>query len=364
MGSKRFSQPTPLDVLTETHAAEAEPDAVESAVVDCAVYLNGERLPGSRDFRSALRHVRELNKTGEQSFLWLGLREPSHEQMAEVAATFGLHPIPVEDTVHAQQRPKVERYDDTLFVVLKTVNYVPHESVQTARRIAETGEIMVFVGSDFVVAVRHGEHGGLAELRHELEREHTQLSLGPFGALQAIVRHVVEHYLEVMEPLERDIDSAEEQTFSPERTIGIEGIYLLKRDVLELRRGIGPLTIALQKMTSDHADLIPREVLRYMRDALDHETQAAEQIIAFDETLSALVEAALARTGLQQNVDMRKISAWVAIAAVPTMIAGIYGMNFENMPELSWAWGYPAALGLMATICSLLYVSFRRNNWL
>ena len=364
MSIKPFTQPNPLDVLGDHHT-EAEPcKQVEQAVVDCAIYLDGKRLPGTFSPDAALTRVRELNATGSQAFVWLGLREPDHDQMNAVAETFGLHPIPVEDAVHAHQRPKVERYDDTLFVVLKTVNYVPHESVATARRIAETGEIMVFVGADFVVAVRHGEHGGLAGLRHELECECVQLRTGPFGVLQAIARHVVEHYLEVIAPLEHDIDAAEEQTFTPSRNVSIEQIYLLKRDVLELRRAIGPLTSALHKLTTEHADLMPREVRRYMRDVFGHQTQAAEQIISYDEMLSDLVEAALARTGLQQNVDMRKISAWVAIAAVPTMIAGIYGMNFENMPELAWAWGYPAVLLLMLTICSGLYVSFRRNNWL
>ena len=361
---KRSLHPIVLDVLS-THEQDATPPApVEKAVVDCAVYLDGHRFAGDHTYSTALQRVRELNQDGGKAFVWLGLREPSEEQMACVAATFGLHPIPVEDAVHAQQRPKVDRYDDTLFVVLKTVHYVPHESVQTARRIAETGEIMVFVGSDFVVAVRHGDHSGLADLRHELEREHLQLERGPYGVLEAIVRDVVEHYLEVIEPLQRDIDVVEEQTFSPDRSAGIEQIYLLKRDVLELRKAIGPLGTALDKMTTEHTDLLPGEVRRYMSDVFDHQTYAAEQIIGFDEVLSDLVEAALARTGLQQNVDMRKISAWVAIAAVPTMIAGIYGMNFENMPELSWRWGYPGALGLMFTICATLYVSFRRNQWL
>ena len=360
---KRPLQPIVLDVLG-VHAEEQAPPPVERAVVDCAVYLDGCRLPGDETYTTALQRVRQLNHEGQQAFVWLGLREPTEQQMASVAESFGLHPIPVEDAVHAQQRPKVERYDATLFVVLKTVHYIPHESVQTARRIAETGEIMVFVGPDFVVAVRHGDHSGLADLRHDLEGEHLQLKLGPYGVLQAIARDVVEHYLEVIEPLQRDIDVVEQQAFAPNRPAGIEQIYLLKRDVLELRKAIGPLGIALGKMTTEHADLLPREVQRYVRDLFDHQTYAAEQIIAFDEVLSDLVEAALARTGVQQNVDMRKISAWVAIAAVPTMIAGIYGMNFENMPELSWKWGYPGVLGLMATICTTLYVSFRRNKWL
>jgi len=360
---KRSLRPIVLDVLS-VPTQDQTTARVKQAVVDCAVYVEGSRIPGDYTGETALQRARQLNQEGQQAFVWLGLREPSEQQMASVAETFGLHPIPVEDAVHAQQRPKVERYDDTLFVVLKTVHYVPHESIETARRIAETGEIMVFVGHDFVVAVRHGDHSGLADLRRDLEREHLQLTLGPYGVLQAIVRDVVEHYLQVIEPLQRDIDVVEEQTFSPDRSTGIEQIYLLKRDVLELRKAIGPLGTALEKTTTEYADLLPGEVQRYVRDVFDHQTYAAEQIVAFDEVLSDLVEAALARTGLQQNVDMRKISAWVAIAAVPTMIAGIYGMNFENMPELSWKWGYPGVLGLMTTICTALYVSFRRNQWL
>jgi magnesium transporter len=362
--SLKRSPPGVLEVLGTHHDEEAEPAAVGHTVVDCAVYLDGNRIAGDRHYDDALLEVRRLNEDRRQAFVWLGLREPTETQMASVAQVFDLHPIPVEDAVHAQQRPKVERYDDTLFVVLKTVHYVPHESVQTARRIAETGEIMVFVGPDFVVTVRHGDHSGLSELRKDLEIERVQLQLGPCGVLQAVTRYVVEHYLDVIRPLEHDIDVVEEQTFAPRSSTAIEQIYLLKRDVVALRRAIGPLGTALETMTTDHADLLSREVGRYMRDLFDHQTQAAEQIIGHDEALSDLVHAALTRTGLQQNVDMRKISAWVAIAAVPTMIAGIYGMNFEDMPELAWTWGYPTVLTLMTTICVSLYVAFRRNHWL
>ena len=361
--SLKRSPPGILEVLGP-HSEIFSPVAVDQTVVDCAVYLDGDRLAGDRQHGEALLEVRRLNEDGCRAFVWLGLREPTETQMALVAQTFDLHPIPVEDAVHAQQRPKVERYDNTLFVVLKTVHYVPHESVQTARRIAETGEIMVFVGPEFVVAVRHGDHSGLSKLRKDLELERVQLQLGPCGVLQAITRYVVGHYLDVIRPLERDIDVVEEQTFAPRPSTGIEQIYLLKRDVVALRRAIGPLGTALATLTNDHADLLPIEVRRYTRDLFDHQTQAAEQIISYDETLSDLVHAALTRTGLQQNVDMRKISAWVAIAAVPTMIAGIYGMNFDSMPELAWTWGYHAVLAVMATICLMLYIAFRRNHWL
>jgi magnesium transporter len=281
-----------------------------------------------------------------------------------VAEVFGLHPLAVEDAVHAHQRPKAERYDDTLFLVLKTVNYVPHESVELAREIVETGEIMVFVGRDFVVTVRHGDHTGLAELRSKLERDHASLALGPYGVMHAITDHIVDTYRWVTGAMEADVDAIEENTFSPTSKTDIEPIYLLKREVVELRRAVSPLTDDLQWLSSENTDLLSKEVRRQMRDVLDHQILAADQIAEYDEMLSSLVQAALGKVGMQQNQDMRKISAWAAMAAVPTAIAGIYGMNFENMPELAWTWGYPAVLLLMVVICGFLYRTFRRNHWL
>ena len=337
---------------------------VSEAVVDCAVYVDGQRLPGRFTHVNALQRVRELRTEGRSAFVWIGLREPDQSQMEAVGAVYGLHPLAVEDAVHAHQRPKVERYDDTLFLVLKTVNYVPHDSVELACEIVETGEIMVFVGPDFVVTVRHGEHTGLAEVRHHLETVPSQLALGPFAVMHAVADHIVDSYRWVSEAMESDIDAIEEETFSPHTKTDIEPIYLLKREVVELRRAVAPLTEALARMDTDCRDLLSKEIRRYMRDVQDHQALAADRIASYDEMLSSLVQAASAKVGMQQNVDMRKISAWVAIAAVPTMIAGIYGMNFDNMPELSWHWGYPVVLGLMAVACGFLYVTFRRNNWL
>jgi magnesium transporter len=277
---------------------------------------------------------------------------------------FCLHELAVEDAVHAHQRPKLERYDKTLFLVLKTVNYVEHLSVSLAREIVETGEIMIFVGPDFVVTVRHGEHSGLATVRKHLEASPALLKLGPYAVMHAIADHVVDSYLDVTDLVETDIDTMEEDIFSPLTQTNIEYIYLLKREVVELRRAVGPLTLALQRMNTDHNDLISIEVRRYMRDVLDHNILASDRITSYDELLSSLVQAALGKVAMQQNIDMRKISAWVAIAAVPTAVAGIYGMNFDHMPELHQVWGYPAALGLMLLVCLLLYRTFRRNHWL
>ena len=203
---------------------------------------------------------------------------------------------------------------------------------------------MIFVGPDFVVTVRHGEHGGLAGVRKRIDASPAILKLGPYAIMHAIADHVVDSYLDVTDLIETDIDAMEEDIFSPLTQTNIECIYLLKREVVELRRAVAPLTLALQRIGTDHNDLISIEVRRYMRDVLDHNIQASDRITSYDEMLSSLVQAALGKVAMQQNIDMRKISAWVAIAAVPTAMAGIYGMNFDHMPELHQVWGYPAVL--------------------
>lgn len=349
----------------------AQPDArtihvpVARAMVDCGVYVDGVRLPGKFTHAAALNKVREIEAEGNNhAFVWIGLHEPDEHQMQAVADVFGLHELAVEDAVHAHQRPKLERYDDTLFLVLKTVKYVEHESVANAREIVETGEIMIFVGTDFVVTVRHGDHGGLAGVRKQMDTSPANCALGPYAVMHAIADHVVDSYLGVTDLVETDIDAMEENVFSPTSATDIEHIYLLKREIVEMRRAVSPLTFALQRLGSDHNDLISKEVRRYMRDVLDHTITAADRIASYDEVLSSLVQAAVGKVGMQQNTDMRKISAWVAIAAVPTALAGIYGMNFDNMPELHWTLGYPMVLLVMLTVCVVLHRTFRRNNWL
>jgi magnesium transporter len=337
---------------------------VARAMVDCGVYADGKRIPGKYTHAAALAKVRELQMDGVGAFVWVGLHEPDAHQMQSVADVFGLHELAVEDAVHAHQRPKLERYDNTLFLVLKTIMYVEHESVAKAREIVETGEIMIFVGPDFVVTVRHGDHGGLAGVRKRMDNSPANCALGPYAVLHAIADHVVDHYLEVTDLVENDIDAMEENVFSPSSATDIEHIYLLKREVVEMRRAVGPLNLALQRLGSNHNDLISKEVRRYIRDVVDHNTQASDRIASYDEVLSSLVQAAVGKVSMQQNMDMRKISAWVAIAAVPTALAGIYGMNFEHMPELAWTFGYPMILLVMATTCSALYFTFRRNHWL
>jgi magnesium transporter len=347
-----------------------DPDArrihvpVARAMVDCGVCCDGNRLPGKYTHAAALDKVHQIEAEGRPAFVWIGLHEPDEHQMQAVADVFGLHELAVEDAVHAHQRPKLERYDTMLFLVLKTVKYVDHESIANVREIVETGEIMIFVGPDFVVTVRHGEHGGLAGVRKRLEATPASLRLGPYSVMHAIADSVVDTYLDVTDLIETDIDAMEEDIFSPRPLTEIETIYLLKREVVELRRAVSPLATDLERIGTHHDDLVDVEIRRYMRDVLDHTIKAADRIASFDELLSSLVQAALGKVAMQQNVDMRKISAWVAIAAVPTAMAGIYGMNFDNMPELHWTWGYPAVLLVMVTVCLLLHRTFRHNHWL
>jgi magnesium transporter len=351
-GARALSAPTPL--RPKLHVPNS------AYVVDCAVYVDGLRLPGQWTHDRALAEVR---RRGE-GFVWIGLHEPSTEQITGIADAFGLHELAVEDAVHAHQRPKLERYDDTLFMVLKTVCYVGHGDPTTASEIVATGEVMVFVGADFVVTVRHGQHSGLRRVRHELEADPEHLAQGPAVVLHAVADHIVDAYLAVSEGVEGDIDTMETEVFAPYSEVGAEQIYLMKREVLELRRAITPLVQPMRRLTEGYSPLVPSEVRSYFRDVDDHLATVAERVASFDELLTTLVDAVLAKITLRQNNDMRKITAYAALLAVPTMLAGIYGMNFDYMPELHWRFGYPAVILGILLICGLLWRTFRRNRWL
>ena len=343
---------------TATATRVAAPHA--KSVVDCAVYVDGERLPGERTYAEAVDEVRRRR----DGFVWIGLLEPDAAQLQGVADTFGLHELAVEDAVVAHQRPKLDRYDENLFMVLKTVRYVEHESPTTANEIVESGEIMVFLGKDFVVTVRHGEHSGLREVRAQLEAEPDRLRDGPAVVLHAIADQVVDSYLTVSEAFESDIDLLETMVFAPRSPIGAEQMYLMKREILELRRAVMPLALPLRRLAEGYTPLIPEKVRSYFRDVDDHLTTVAERVTSFDDLLTTLVDATMAKISLQQNADMRKITAWAAIIAVPTMGVGVYGMNFDYMPELHWRYGYPIVMVVILTVCLILYRIFTRNKWL
>jgi magnesium transporter len=331
-----------------------------SAVVDCAVYRNGVREPGNPSWQEALDDVRRRRS----GFLWIGLHEPTERQLAGIAEAFDLHPLAVEDAVHAHQRPKLDRYDDSLFVVVKTVHYNA-EGESATTEVVETGEVMAFVGKDFVITVRHGEHGGLRNMRKKLEADPAQLTLGPSVVLHAILDRVVDDYLAVTAALQCDIDDIEIGVFDGElRQAETNRIYLLKREVLALKRAVAPLSVPLRMLAERPMRFVHEDVREYFRDVDDHLIQVADQVVEFDGLLTTLVSANLAQVSVRQNEDMRKIAAWVAIISVPTMVAGIEGMNLTNMPEQDWAFSYPVVAAITLAICFGLHRLFKRNGWL
>jgi magnesium transporter len=326
-------------------------------IVDCAVYREGVRLHTPGD-STAIGDALEI-ATHDGDFVWVGLHEPSQDEMELVAMSFGLHQLAVEDAVRAHQRPKLERYDGgVLFMILKTLWYVDaHDAV-------ETGEIAVFVGANYVVTVRHGAGAGLRFARRGLE-EHTEvLGHGPFAVLYSVCDSVVDNYEKVAAALEDDVDEVEKSVFSESRRNVSQRIYILKREMSEFRRAVVPLREPLTRLAQRQVAGMPNEAAPFFRDVADHAIRVQEQVESLDALLSSAHDAQMARVSVQQNDDMRKISAWVAIAAVPTALAGIYGMNFDHMPELHWQYGYPLALALMAAICLILFRLFKDSGWL
>jgi magnesium transporter len=322
-------------------------------IVDCAIYENGVR----RDGRVALEQAYD-GRHDPGRFVWIGLYEPTEEEFDTLQREFKLHPLAVEDAIHAHQRPKLEIYDDMVFMVLKTARYVDPTEV------IELGEVLVFLGEDFVITVRHGEASSLEGVREALDGDPKRLKHGPSSALHAIMDKVVDDYQPALEGLETDIDEVEEQLFSGERVNPAERIYKLQREVLGFRRATAPLVEPIDRMARGHYLQIHPEVRDYFRDVNDHLIRVRDQLDAMHDLLSSSLAANLAQVGVRQNDDVRKISAWVAIAAIPTAIAGIYGMNFEHMPELRWELGYPAVLVLILLICTMLWVKFKRSGWL
>ncbi|MFE1949211.1 MULTISPECIES: magnesium and cobalt transport protein CorA [Streptomyces] len=342
-----------------------DPSAV-TAVVDCAVYRDGARVESTECLTpsEARRRVRR-----DGGFAWIGLHEPTEAEFAGIAAEFGLHPLAVEDAVHAHQRPKLERYDDTLFAVFKTIHYVEHAELTATSEIVETGEVMCFTGRDFFITVRHGGQGSLRALRHRLQDDPELLSKGPSAVLHAIADHVVDGYLAVADAMQDDIDEVETDVFSQTGKGSPRGtdagrIYQLKREVLEFKRAVAPLRRPLALLSERPMRLIDPDIQKYFRDVADHLERVQEQVIGFDELLNSILQANLAQASVAQNEDMRKITSWAAIIAVPTMVCGVYGMNFDHMPELHWRFGYPMVLALIGGMCFGIHRTLKRNGWL
>jgi magnesium transporter len=320
-------------------------------IIDCAAYEGGHRREGNLP----LERAGEVARGGE-GFVWLGVVEPTDAEFRAIAEEFGLHELAAEDAVRAHQRPKLEEYGETLHFVVKPARYVdPKEMI-------EVGELSIFVSPGFVITVRHGR-GDLAPVRERLESRSDLLSQGPGAVLYAIVDHVVDRYLEAAHGFDEDVREVELQVFG-EGQNPTERIYKLEREVLEFQAAATPLGEALEELCSGRFQVVPQSLHEYFRDVEDHLRRVTSRIESFRQLLDSALEANLTQVSMRQNEDMRKISAWVAIAAVPTMVAGIYGMNFEHMPELEWSFGYPMVLAITLVICLYLYWRFKRAGWL
>ncbi len=324
-------------------------------IVECAVYEDGRRRPGEIPLEDACEAGQR-----DGAFVWVGLFEPTSDEFEAIRREFALHPLAVEDALGAHERPKLERYGDMTFVVLKTAQYI--DETEEVR----FGQVMVFVGESFVITVRHGLNNDLSEVRRRVESDPAALRRGTTGALHAIVDAVVDAYEPVVAGLQTDVDQAEQELFGGAAGQAVTlRIYKLGRQVLAFSRAVGPLVAPVEHLARLGVRGVPDDEMRsYFRDVYDHLVRINQQVEAQHELLANMLQANLTQVSVRQNEDMRKISAWVAILAVPTMIAGIYGMNFEHMPELRWELGYPAVLVVIAVVCTGLYVRFKRAGWL
>jgi magnesium transporter len=336
-------------------------------IVDNAIYVDGRRTAEPSSLHDTHEAVRR-----QGGLAWIGLHAPTEEEFSSVAGEFGLHPLAVEDAVKAHQRPKIERYAGTLFVVLRPARYV--DETETV----EFGEVHVFVGEDFVVTVRHGEASELGRVRGRLEDDPELLRLGSEAVLYAVLDQVVDDYAPVVAGLENDIDEIEVEVFSGNAGVS-RRIYELSREVIEFQRAIKPLPGIVGRLIAgvDKYNVDP-ELQRYLRDVQDHAIRVVEQVDGFRELLQNILSVNLTLVSLQQNEEVKtlteasieqnnevkKISAWAAILFAPTLVGTVYGMNFGHMPELHWTFGYPFALALMLLVSVSLYLVFKRRGWL
>jgi magnesium transporter len=361
----------------EASAAEGMPvsvspaasgDVTRSSLVDSAVYIDGDRVASPRTLADTYQRLHHQ----PDGVAWIGLYRPSNNEIASLADAFHLHELAVEDAIMAHQRPKLDRYDDILFVVFHGAKYVDETEE------LEFGELHVFVGPDFVVTLRHSEAPDLSGVRRRLESNPDLLQLGPEAILYAIVDRVVDGYIPVVADLMNDIDEIEAQVFAGDPQVS-RRIYELSGEVAEFQRATRPLAGVLTALMSGFDKYeTDQELRRYLRDVADHLSDVIESVEGFRNSLRDMLTVnatlvaqqqneeikSMTSASYEQNEEVKKISAWAAILFAPTLVGTVYGMNFETMPELGWIWGYPFALALMAAVSCTLYVVFKRRNWL
>ncbi|MFF7642747.1 CorA family divalent cation transporter [Streptomyces canus] len=365
---RALNQPPAPDRHPEPRAEASTPEPEPPSIVQAALYRDGVRASSPATLADTFRELREQ----PSGMAWIGLARPSESELLSLAEEFDLHPLAVEDAMEAHQRPKLERYGDTLFVVLRAARYLD------APEEVDFGELHVFVGPDFVVTVRHGAAPDLSAVRHRMEKTPELLKLGPEAVLYAILDAVVDGYAPVVSGVQNDIDEIETEVFRGDPEVS-RRIYELSREMVEFQRATRPLVSMLHALMAGFAKYgTDEELQRYLRDVADHVTHTSERVDGFRQALADILTVnatlvtqqqnaemrALAEAGFEQNEEIKKISSWAAILFAPTLVGTIYGMNFDHMPELGWSFGYPFAIGLMGVVCVSLYVIFKRRDWL
>ncbi|NNN34016.1 magnesium and cobalt transport protein CorA [Streptomyces sp. S3(2020)] len=365
---RALTSPPPPERPPARRAEAAEAEAEQASIVQAALYRDGVRVSSPATLADTFRELREQ----PSGMAWIGLARPTEAELLSLAAEFDLHPLSVEDAMEAHQRPKLERYGDTLFVVLRAARYLD------ASEEVDFGELHVFVGPDFVITVRHGAAPDLSAVRRRMEETPELLKLGPEAVLYAILDAVVDGYLPVVSGVQNDVDEIETEVFRGDPEVS-RRIYELSREMVEFQRATRPLVGMLHGLMAGFSKYgTDDELQRYLRDVADHVTHTSERVDGFRQALTDILTVnatlvtqqqnaemrALAEAGFEQNEEIKKISSWAAILFAPTLVGTIYGMNFENMPELSWGFGYPFAIGLMGVVCVSLYVIFKRRDWL
>ena len=359
-------EPAP-EVSMEARPTPAAP-AVEQSVVDAAIYLDGRRIESPPTVAELSGHLRQQAR----AMAWIGLYRPAEAQLLQLAEEFGLHEVAVEDAIVAHQRPKLERYGDTLFAVLRAARY--KDDVEEV----EFGEIHVFLGPNFVLTVRHSDAPDLARVRHRMEDDPELLARGPEAVLYAILDSVVDGYAPVVAGLQKDIDEIETQVFRGDPRVS-RRIYELSQEVIEFQRAARPTLSLLDNLVAGFGKYgTDEELQRYLRDVADHLTIVAERVDGFRQMLGDILTVNATLVGQAQNEEIKhlteasyaqaeevkRISAWAAILFAPTLIGTVYGMNFNNIPELSWSLGYPFALAMMFIVSASLFLIFKARGWL
>ncbi len=320
-------------------------------IVDCAEYCEGKRVS-----KVDLAHINEVLKKPNR-FIWIGMQEPDDAMLKSIQKEFGLHDLAIEDALRAHQRPKIETYAETLFVVLRTV--------QIKEGHVDLGETHFFVGHNFIITVRHGSSIAYVDVRARCESTPHLLSRGPAFALYALMDAIVDQYFPVINALEDDLTAIEENIFHEKlRRDNTAKIYYLKRQLLDVKRSVSPLIDICNRLMRFDLNFIDQETKPYFRDIYDHAVRINEMVDNSRELLSAALEANLSMVSISQNEVAKRFAGWAALIGVPTMIAGIYGMNFSYMPELQWEWSYPLVLAFTGGICLFLYLRFKKSGWL